>query len=99
MRIFSEIGKVLWERLDYPEEWAMQDKYTMEHIPSNTSWWVANGSWFFNGWPSKCLGLIERHFLYWKANKIIKKKQRDIKQEQRDKDNIIIAEIIAKMKP
>lgn len=64
----SEAGKQLSNAMEQPGDWRV-DRYTMRHIPSGCVFWIANGGFFFDGYEGtpKCLGLLERHWLYWKS--------------------------------
>ena len=69
----SAAGKALSRALDMPNDWTA-GYWSIEHRPSGLSFWTRNGSFFFDGNDIKdtpqCLGLIERHWLYFKARKI-----------------------------
>lgn len=74
--ILSDVGKVLWDNLNDPEEWEFED-YTMLHIRSRVYLWTNNGGFFFDGYKSwrpeslaPSLGLLERHFIYRKAMRL-----------------------------
>ena len=67
--ILSSAGKALLEALEqHPEEFE-STAHTLVHKPSNTTWWISNGGFFFNGYDGtpKVLNLLERHYLYYKA--------------------------------
>jgi hypothetical protein len=71
----SAAGRALSKALDNPADWIQPDEYRIVHRPSNQAYWIANGGFFFNGdvlhGTRRCLGLIERHWLYAKAMRTI----------------------------
>lgn len=77
----SAAGKALSKALDSPEDWTSDGKYTITHRPTGLVFWIANGAWFFDGYRSEntpqCLGLIERHWLYFKARHIIPQRRKE----------------------
>lgn len=71
----SAAGRALSKALDKPEDWYMPDDFCIKHRPSGLAFWVANGGFFFDcdgmeGTPH-CLGLLERHWLYFRARGIM----------------------------
>lgn len=83
---YSDEGKTLSDSLDCVEHWDLSNtQHTVRHIPSNLVFWVGNGAWFFDGYenyynknaPILELGLVERHFLYRKYKKMIKKTKKE----------------------
>ena len=52
----------------------MYEGFTIVHNPSGQQFWVANGGFFFDGYQPKAIqksiGLIERHWLYFKSRYI-----------------------------
>lgn len=73
--ILSSVGKALLEALEqHPEEFE-STAHTLVHKPSNTTWWISNGGFFFNGYNGtpKVLNLLERHYLYYKAKQAQKR--------------------------
>jgi hypothetical protein len=70
-------GKALSKALESPNDWAMSNfGHTITHTPSGCTFWISNGSFFFDGYDEdsgtpKCLGYFERHWLHFKARKII----------------------------
>lgn len=78
---------------NHPEEWECSDSgATIENHSKEIALWIGNGASFFDGWryflptydherkyPSQKieLGLIERHFLYYKFYPIIKTSTKD----------------------
>lgn len=73
--ILSDVGKVIWDNLNDPEEWSIYE-YRIEHKKTGINLWTGNGGFWFDGYylnhtiPTPSLGLIERHFLYRKAMKM-----------------------------
>jgi hypothetical protein len=67
----SAAGRALSKALDSPLDWVWTDKYVITHKPSKQVFWVANGGFFFDGdeGTPKCLGLIERYWLYAKVKR------------------------------
>ena len=70
----SAAGRALSKALESPDDWDVPTEYRIVHRPTEMSFWTANGSFWFNGseihgTPS-CIGLIERHWLYFKARKV-----------------------------
>lgn len=69
----SAAGKALSRALENPGDWTA-GHYEIKHRPSGLAFWVANGPFFFDGseieGTPECLGLIERHWLYFKARKV-----------------------------
>jgi len=61
----SAAGRALSKALDTPEDWVIPDTYRIIHKPTGLSFWISNGSFFFDGNDlddtPPCLGLIERH--------------------------------------
>lgn len=74
-------GKALSQALESPDDWMARGKRCIKHAPSGPSFWIANGSFFFDGYDGDdtppCIGLIERHWLHFKARKIISKLRPD----------------------
>lgn len=77
--LLSEAGSALNAALKRPDEWVVT-KYSAKHNPSKTSWWTANGAWFFDmGEPyEKVLGPVERHYLWRKYLKMIRAKTKEM---------------------
>lgn len=71
--IYTVVGKKLNAILNTTEGWSV-DRYRLMHAPTTTSWWIANGGFFFDGdalsGTPACLGLIERHLLWRKAKRM-----------------------------
>lgn len=71
----SAAGRALSKALDRPEDWHQPDEYRIAHKPSGLAFWIANGRFFFNGdglrGTPRCLGLLERHWLYSKARRAV----------------------------
>lgn len=69
----SAAGRALSKALDKPEDW-IAGGYRLIHKPSKQIFWVGSGGFFFDGHADagtpKCLGLIERHWLYRKAGRV-----------------------------
>ena len=69
----SAAGKALSLALDTPDDWTA-GHYEIKHRPSGLAFWTRNGPFFFDGsdieGTPECIGLIERHWLYFKARKI-----------------------------
>lgn len=90
----SAAGRALSKALDKPQDWRAPDRFRMIHRPSGAAFWIANGTWFFDGYEMentpKCLGRIERHWLYRKAMKSISRSR----QAKRAKE---IAALCAKL--
>lgn len=73
--VLSSAGKALLEALEqHPEEFE-STTHTLVHKPSNTTWWISNGGFFFNGYDTtpKVLNLLERHYLYYKTKQAQKR--------------------------
>ena len=70
----SAAGRALSKALESPDDWDSPSEYRIVHRPTGMSFWIANGSFWFNGEDiyetPKCLGLIERHWLYFNARKV-----------------------------
>jgi hypothetical protein len=70
----SAAGRAISKALDIPGDWEV-GKYTIKHLPTRQFFWIANGAFFFDGYDGqdtpKCLGLVERHWLYRKARKLV----------------------------
>lgn len=91
MFFYSEYGKVVNELLNNIDDWEIHEEFWIFHKywiihKSGIRLWIGNGSWSFTGDESKIhksdsdipviyLGMIERHFLYIKAMKILKKQK------------------------
>lgn len=73
----SAAGRALSKALDKPQDWRGDGEFVITHIPSGQEFWIANGVWFFDGCEPrtirKSIGLVERHWLHFKARKIIDK--------------------------
>jgi hypothetical protein len=71
----SIVGKALSVAMELPENWELST-YTATHKPSGTCLWVANGWTFFDiyGVECRCLGLIERFFMFRKYKLMIARK-------------------------
>lgn len=73
----SAAGRALSKALDSPEDWFGDGQYTIKHMPSGQEFWVANGAGFFDLESPlierHSIGWIERHWLFFKARKIIAK--------------------------
>lgn len=69
--ICSPAGYQLWLALNRHKEWEIRH-YTIHHT-SGMSFWIANGSFFFNGsgCTNKCIGLFERNLIYLRAKSLI----------------------------
>jgi len=69
----SAAGRALSKALESPGDWT-SGKYEITHRPSGLSFWVVDGAGLFDGsdidGTPKCLGLIERYWLYFKARKV-----------------------------
>lgn len=81
----TDVGKALWDSLDNPDDWEYGEsgsKYTIVHKSSGIALWIANGSWFLDGYnelvfgkprpPKVEIGLFERHILWRRVNSIKK---------------------------
>lgn len=44
----NEFTRALSQEMNYPDRWEI-DRYRALHIPSNSSFWIANGWPFFDG--------------------------------------------------
>lgn len=69
----SEVGRALSSALDHPADWII-DEHTIKHRTSGLEFWIANGSFFFDGYayqgtPS-CIGLLERHWIFRKVRRL-----------------------------
>lgn len=73
----SAAGRALSKALENTEDWTGYSEYHITHVPSGQVFWVGNGAWFFDGYKPRSIehsiGLLERHWLYFKARKIIAK--------------------------
>ena len=67
--ILSELGKELSKALDRIDEWDISSNYVIEHKPSKTYWWIANGVWFFKQYKPEqsTLGFLEKIILWRKV--------------------------------
>lgn len=69
----SAAGRALSKALDNPDDWEIT-QYTVKHKPSKQVFWTGLGGFFFDGYDASgtpsCLGLLERHWLYWKARNL-----------------------------
>ena len=67
----SKTGKALWKLLDDVDQWKVS-RHTILHKNTGYEFWIANGGFFFQGYDGtpKTIGLIERHFLCWKARRM-----------------------------
>ena len=70
----SEFGKTLSTLMEKPESWTVNN-YQLTYKPTGATFWIANGGWFFDSEKGKSLGLCERHFLWFKAKRLIDKLQ------------------------
>lgn len=70
----SAAGRALSKALESPDDWDALSKHRIIHRPTGMQFWVASGAWFFDGIEpdgiQKSIGLIERHWLYFKARTI-----------------------------
>lgn len=69
----SKQGKALSKALGRPDEWesdrmGRMPEYRVIHRPSGLKLWIANGVFFFDfrEQVNLELGILERHWLYWK---------------------------------
>ena len=80
----SDVGQALWDSLGNPDDWEYGrsgSKYTIVHKHSGIALWIANGSWFLDGYdelviypspPKVQIGKFERHIL-WRRVSSLKK--------------------------
>lgn len=74
----SAAGRALSKALDTPGDWAIRLDLILSHKPSGVEFWIGTGPFFFDGYVkyqlggAGSIGLIERHWLYFKARKIVK---------------------------
>lgn len=79
----SAAGRALSKALDNPQDWTGDGEFRIKHIPSGLEFWIGNGGFFFDEQRrdkidgERAIGLIERHWLYSKARKIIKANRRN----------------------
>ena len=62
--LLSPAGYALYDvMVNRPEEFSVHE-YTIVHVPSKTTFCVANGGWFFDGkeHAKHSLGSLERHY-------------------------------------
>lgn len=65
-KILSPISYEIWKMLDSPEDWrhgnfydANGKPYTIVHKETHVCLWIANGSWFLNGYNTNVYPLRE----------------------------------------
>lgn len=102
--ILSDVGKVIWEALDTPDDWDfVRSEFTITHKETGICFWVSNGGFFFDGHenvirqptpPVPEIGLIERHFLYHKANS----KKKKAKSKKISKSNEAVISLLKNLK-
>jgi len=64
--LLSPAGYALYDvMVNRPEEFSVHE-YTIVHVPSKATFWVADSGWFFDGkeHAKHSLGSLERHYLY-----------------------------------
>lgn len=71
--ILSNHAKKVYDKLKNPELWDFEDSsYTISLKDGDYIMWVANGSWFFDGYNKykNTIGLFDRHILWAKYCKM-----------------------------
>lgn len=72
--VLSDAGYALWKALDRPEDWVRDGPYTWIY-KKRVEMWTANGGWFYSVYEHDgSLGLIERHILWQKHKRMVRRK-------------------------
>lgn len=78
----SAFGRKLWRLLDKQDDWKT-DEFLTTHTKTEVSFWIANGAFFFDVDDDESIlapgviGLLERHWLFWKWRIMIGRKHDD----------------------